>query len=176
LEVPQKRAGMRSTPEKMAVPRVPYGYTFGDLPAKRLHRAGIVDAIEVQNVGVQRLQKLAKQKVSRNGSRIELQGWKYDQNAQQNEPETSGRVPGPELAPKNVAAFVNSCGRVFPKFVTCANTCAKLARTRRAPDAHRTFRTRVSWWCRACAQTCAKLVRVLRRTCAAEPGVRPGAR
>ena len=39
----------------------------------RLHRAGIVDAVEAPKVGFLRKQKHAQQKVSRNESRIELQ-------------------------------------------------------------------------------------------------------
>ena len=64
-----------------------------------------------------------------------------------------------------VAVFVNSCARVFPKFVTCAKTCAKLARTRRTPRFPNTCKSVVP---RLCAN--------LHLTCSAEPGVLPRAR
>jgi hypothetical protein len=68
-------------------------------PASALERAATVEALPAQNAGFRTPKICSDQQASRNGSRIELQGCQYEQNTQQNEPDTSRGVLGPERGP-----------------------------------------------------------------------------
>jgi hypothetical protein len=63
------------------------------------------------------------EKVLRNGSRMELRGCKYHQNAQQNEPDATGGVPGPERGPKNFRFLVRNLPVKSPPPSTITARC-----------------------------------------------------
>jgi hypothetical protein len=68
-------------------------------------------------------QKSGHEKVLRNESRIELRGRKYHQNAQQNEPDATGGIPGPELGPKNFKFLVRNLPVKSPPPSTTTARC-----------------------------------------------------
>jgi hypothetical protein len=66
-------------------------------------------------------------------------------------------------SPGDMAVFVNSSARVFPNFVTCAKTCAKLVPIRHAPHSLDMCKSVVPCLRADMHQTCAKLAPDLRR-------------
>jgi hypothetical protein len=63
----------------------------------------------------------------------------------------------------DMAVFVNSCARIFPEFLTCAKTCAKLAPTRHTTRCSKTHKSLVPRLLANLRQTCAKFAPDLRR-------------
>jgi hypothetical protein len=69
----------------------------------------------------------------------------------------------PKWITTHMAVFVNFCARVFTELITCAKTCAKLVRTRRAQRFPNTCESVVPRLRANLRQTCTKLALDLRR-------------
>jgi hypothetical protein len=68
-----------------------------------------------------------------------------------------------------MAVLENPCARVFPKFITCAKTCAKLVRTRRARHFQNTCKSMVLSLRVTFRRACTKLAPDLRRRARGAP-------